>query len=138
MESEGSCRLWKAAHYAKSIAKNPTFREKTIDLLFIIQHDFVVTINKSTKEVNQLENLTLQQLVTKTQESLAQVGASDYYKSVFKTVTRQLLLYAKDKEQGVSVLSKRNGRGLAGRISSMSKTLLHSRDWIFQQRFFPF
>ena len=85
-----------------------------------------------------MENLTLQQLVTKTQESLAQVGASDYYKSVFKTVTRQLLLYAKDKEQGVSVLSKRNGRGLAGRISSMSKTLLHSRDWIFQQRFFPF
>lgn len=45
-----------------------------------------------------MENLTLQQLVAKTQEALDQAGASDYYKSVFITVTRQLLLYAKDKE----------------------------------------
>ena len=44
-----------------------------------------------------MENLTLQQLVAKTQEALEQAGASNYYKKVFKTVTKQLLLYAKEK-----------------------------------------
>ena len=45
----GSC-LWKAVYYAKSIAKKPVFQEKAVDLLFIIQHDFIVTINRSRRE----------------------------------------------------------------------------------------
>lgn len=44
-----------------------------------------------------MKNLTLQQLVAETQEALTQAGASNYYKSVFKTLSKQLLLYAKDK-----------------------------------------
>lgn len=49
------------------------------------------------KEVNQMENMTLQQLVTSTQEALAESHASGYYQKVFKTVTRQFLLYAEEK-----------------------------------------
>lgn len=43
-----------------------------------------------------MENLTLQQLLTKTKEALAQAGASNYYQKVFKTLTNQLLLYAEE------------------------------------------
>lgn len=48
-----------------------------------------------------MENLTLQQLITQTKEALTQAGASNYYKKVFKTLTNQLLLYAKDHNTDV-------------------------------------
>ena len=41
-----------------------------------------------------MENLILQQLINQTQEGLIQAGASNYYQNVFKTLTKQLLLYA--------------------------------------------
>ena len=41
-----------------------------------------------------MENSTLQQLINQTKEALIQAGASNYYQSVFKTLTKQLLLYA--------------------------------------------
>ena len=41
-----------------------------------------------------MENLTLQQLISQTQDALIQAGASNYYQNVFKTLTKQLLLYA--------------------------------------------
>lgn len=41
-----------------------------------------------------MENLTLQQLINQTQQALIQAGASNYYQNVFKTLTKQLLLYA--------------------------------------------
>lgn len=41
-----------------------------------------------------MENSTLQQLINQTKETLIQAGASNYYQSVFKTLTKQLLLYA--------------------------------------------
>ena len=41
-----------------------------------------------------MEKLTLQQLINQTQEGLIQAGASNYYQNVFKTLTKQLLLYA--------------------------------------------
>lgn len=47
-----------------------------------------------------MENMTLQQLVTSTQEALAESHASGYYQKVFKTVTRQFLLYAGEKGIG--------------------------------------
>lgn len=50
IKPERRCRLWKAVYYAKSIAKKPVFQEKAVDLLFIIQHDFIVTINRSRRE----------------------------------------------------------------------------------------
>lgn len=43
-----------------------------------------------------MENLTLQQLINQTGEALIQAGASGYYQKVFKTLTNQLLLYAKE------------------------------------------
>jgi len=55
VQSNCSCKserwswLWKAVYYAKSIAKKPIFHEKAVDLLFIIQHDFIVTINRSRR-----------------------------------------------------------------------------------------
>jgi len=45
-----------------------------------------------------MEKLTLQQLLIQTKEALDQAGASNYYKRVFKTLTKQLLLYARDKD----------------------------------------
>lgn len=45
-------------------------------------------------------NLTMQQLVTQTQEALAQASASNYFKSVFTTLTKKLLHYARDKGIG--------------------------------------
>lgn len=42
-------------------------------------------------------NLSLNELVNQTKEALNQAGASNYYKSVFKTLSKQLLLYAKEK-----------------------------------------
>lgn len=36
----------------------------------------------------------MQQLITQTKDALIQAGASNYYQSVFKTLTKQLLLYA--------------------------------------------
>ena len=47
-----------------------------------------------------MENLSLQQLITNTQEALVKSQASGYYQKVFKTVTRQFLLYAKEKDIG--------------------------------------
>ncbi len=44
-----------------------------------------------------MENLTLERLVAETQEALCQADASNYYKNVFKTLTKQFLLYAHDK-----------------------------------------
>lgn len=44
-----------------------------------------------------MENLTLQQLLSQTKEALDQAGASNHYKSVFKTLSKQFLLYARDK-----------------------------------------
>ncbi len=44
-----------------------------------------------------MENLTLERLVAETQEALCQTDASNYYKNVFKTLTKQFLLYAHDK-----------------------------------------
>ncbi len=41
-----------------------------------------------------MENLILQQLINQIQEGLIQAGASKYYQNVFKTLTKQLLLYA--------------------------------------------
>ena len=43
-----------------------------------------------------MENLTLQQLINQTREALIGAGASNYYQNVFKTLTKQLLLYAKE------------------------------------------
>ena len=43
-----------------------------------------------------MENLTLQQLINQTREALIDAGASNYYQNVFKTLTKQLLLYAKE------------------------------------------
>ena len=40
-----------------------------------------------------MENLTLQELINKTKEALSEAGASNYYQSVFKTLTNQLLIY---------------------------------------------
>lgn len=45
-----------------------------------------------------MENLTLQQLINQTTEALVQADASNYYQNVFKTVTKQLLIYAKEQE----------------------------------------
>ena len=44
-----------------------------------------------------MEKLTLQQLINETMDALNQAGASSYYKTVFKTLTKQFLIYAKDK-----------------------------------------
>ena len=44
-----------------------------------------------------MEKLTLQQLIIETTDALNQAGASSYYKTVFKTLTKQFLIYAKDK-----------------------------------------
>lgn len=44
-----------------------------------------------------MRNLSLKELVNRTKEALDQAGASNYYKNVFKTLSKQLLLYAKDK-----------------------------------------
>ena len=49
---------------------------------------------KSLKEEHTAENSTLEQLIDPTKEALIQAGASNYYQSVFKTLTKQLLLYA--------------------------------------------
>lgn len=43
-----------------------------------------------------MKNLTLQQLIDQTKEALIEAGASNYYQNVFKTLTKQLLLYAKE------------------------------------------
>ena len=43
-----------------------------------------------------MENLTLQQLINQTKEALIEAGASNYYQNVFKTLSKQLLLYAKE------------------------------------------
>lgn len=43
-----------------------------------------------------MENLTLQQLINQTREALIEAGVSNYYQNVFKTLTKQLLLYAKE------------------------------------------
>ena len=42
-----------------------------------------------------MENLTLEQHVAETQDALIQAGASNYYKGVFKTLTKQFLIYAR-------------------------------------------
>lgn len=44
-----------------------------------------------------MEKLTLQQLIIETTDALNQAGASNYYKTVFRTLTKQFLIYAKDK-----------------------------------------
>lgn len=43
-----------------------------------------------------MENLTLQQLVSQTQDALSLAGASNYYQKVYKTLSKQLLIYAKE------------------------------------------
>jgi len=45
-----------------------------------------------------VENLTLQQLINQTKEALIEAGASNYYQNVFKTLSKQLLLYAKEHD----------------------------------------
>ena len=50
-----------------------------------------------------MENLTLQQLINQTKEALIEAGASNYYQNVFKTLTKQLLLYAKNITRNLSV-----------------------------------
>ena len=50
-----------------------------------------------------MEKSTLQQLINQTGEALVQVGASSYYQKVFKTLTKQLLLYS--HEQGTDSFS---------------------------------
>ena len=45
-----------------------------------------------------MENLTLQQLINQTKEALIEAGASNYYQNVFKTLSKQLLLYAKEHD----------------------------------------
>ena len=50
-----------------------------------------------------MEKLTLQQLINQTGEALVQAGASSYYQKVFKTLTKQLLLYS--HEQGTDSFS---------------------------------
>lgn len=50
-----------------------------------------------------MEKLTLQQLINQTGEALVQAGASSYYQKVFKTLTKQLLLYS--HEQGTDFFS---------------------------------
>ncbi len=45
-----------------------------------------------------MENLTLQQLINQTTEALLQANASNYYQKVFKTVSKQMLIYAKEHE----------------------------------------
>lgn len=50
-----------------------------------------------------MEKSTLQQLINQTGEALVQAGASSYYQKVFKTLTRQLLLYS--HEQGTDSFS---------------------------------
>ena len=44
-----------------------------------------------------MEKSTLQQLINQTGEALVQAGASSYYQKVFKTLTRQLLLYSHEQ-----------------------------------------
>lgn len=43
-----------------------------------------------------MEQMTLQQLINQTKEALIEAGASNYYKNVFKTLSKQLLLYAEE------------------------------------------
>ena len=43
-----------------------------------------------------MENSTLQELINQTKEALAEAGASNYYQNVFKTLTKQLLIYAEE------------------------------------------
>ena len=50
-----------------------------------------------------MEKSTLQQLINQTGEALVQAGASSYYQKVFKTLTKQLLLYS--HEQGTDFFS---------------------------------
>ena len=50
-----------------------------------------------------MEKSTLQQLINQTGEALVQAGASSYYQKVFKTLTKQLLLYS--HEQGTDSFS---------------------------------
>lgn len=50
-----------------------------------------------------MENLTLQQLINQTREELIEAGASNYYQNVFKTLTKQLLLYAEHNTESFSV-----------------------------------
>ena len=45
-----------------------------------------------------MENSTLQQLINQTNEALIEAGAYNYYQNVFKTLTKQLLLYAKEHD----------------------------------------
>ena len=50
-----------------------------------------------------MEKSTLQQLINQTGEALVQAGASSYYQKVFKTLTKQLLIYS--HEQGTDSFS---------------------------------
>ena len=43
-----------------------------------------------------MEQMTLQQLINQTKEALIEAGASNYYQNVFKTLAKQLLLYAEE------------------------------------------
>ena len=43
-----------------------------------------------------MENLTLQQLISQTQDALSLTGASNYYQKVYKTLSKQLLIYAEE------------------------------------------
>ena len=43
-----------------------------------------------------MEQMTLQQLINQTKEALIEAGASNYYQNVFKTLSKQLLLYAEE------------------------------------------
>ena len=45
-----------------------------------------------------MEKSTLQQLINQTGEALVQAGASSYYQKVFKTLTKQLLLYSHEQD----------------------------------------
>ena len=58
-----------------------------------------------------MENLTLQQLINQTKEALIEAGASNYYQNVFKTLSKQLLLYAKEHDAESCHLksNRRNG-----------------------------
>lgn len=44
-----------------------------------------------------MEQMTLQQLINQTKEALSEAGASNYYQNVFKTLSKQLLLYAEER-----------------------------------------
>lgn len=51
-----------------------------------------------------MENLTLQQLINQTRDTLIDAGASNYYQNVFKTLTKQLFSL-RAKEHSTNLLA---------------------------------